>query len=168
VRRHVEPGDSLLTIAEMALGLAGFTAVVAAFTRPEGLAPADRWRFVVLFGIAIQVLLLSFVPIALASAGLSDLATWRTSSLVFAGVWTATGLLILRTLRGRRRMDPEPTLVGSLPVFIPAGFNFLLQTCNAVGWPTPPSFVSYLLGLLILLYIGAVFFAYLVLYRPKP
>lgn len=167
VRRKVESTDSLPTIAEIALGLAGFTAVVAAFTRPGGLAAADRWRFVVLFGIAIQVLLLSFVPIALRSAGVSELITWRASSAAFASVWGATGFLVFRTLRSRWRMDPEPTLGGALPVFIPAGFNFLLQISNLVGWPAAPNFVSYLSGLLILLYVGAVFFAFLVLYRPK-
>lgn len=35
----MEPGDSLVTIAEISLGLAGSTAVVAAFMRPAGLAP---------------------------------------------------------------------------------------------------------------------------------
>lgn len=163
----MEPGDSLLTIAEISLGLAGFTAVVAAFTRPEGLAPADRWRFVVLFSIALQVLFLSFIPIGLESSGFSEATTWRASSGVFAVAWAVTGVLILRSVPDRWTMDPAPTVAGALPVFIPAAANFLIQVCNAIGWPVAPSFVSYLAGLLILLYIGAVFFAFLVLYRPK-
>ena len=64
-------------------------------------------------------------------------------------------------------MDPKPTVLGSIPLFAPATLNALLQLGNVTGWPFSPNFVSYLLGLLILLYIGAYFFAFLVLYRPK-
>ncbi len=42
----MEASDELLTIAELAVGLAGFSGVVVAFTRQGELSLTDRYRFI--------------------------------------------------------------------------------------------------------------------------
>jgi hypothetical protein len=45
--------DALFTIAEMAIGVAGFSAIVAAFTGQGPLTATDRRRFVWLYAAAL-------------------------------------------------------------------------------------------------------------------
>ena len=55
----MEGVDALPTIAEMAIGLAGFSAVVAAFTIRGELSQTDRSRFLLLFTTAFVAALLA-------------------------------------------------------------------------------------------------------------
>ena len=64
--------DALFTIAEMAIGVAGFSAIVGAFTGSQALTVSDRRRFVWLFTNAFVAALLAFVPVLLADAFHSD------------------------------------------------------------------------------------------------
>jgi hypothetical protein len=72
--------DELLTIAEIAVGLAGFSGVIAVFIQRGGLPLADRVRFLALFVTAFTALILAFLPIALAYSGFKDQDIWRISS----------------------------------------------------------------------------------------
>ena len=87
--------DALLTIAEMAIALAGFSAVVAAFARQGALSPEDRSRFVWLFSTAFVAALLAFVPVLLIEANFEPPELWRCASGVMLLAWFASiGLLL--------------------------------------------------------------------------
>ena len=58
----MEASDELLTIAELAIGLAGFSGVVIAFAHQGGLRAVDRFFFIALISIAGTAALLAFVP----------------------------------------------------------------------------------------------------------
>ena len=47
-----EGREELLTVAELAIGIAGFAGVIAAFLQRGGLHPVDRGRFVTLLSAA--------------------------------------------------------------------------------------------------------------------
>jgi hypothetical protein len=55
-------GKSFFAIAQIAVGLAGFSGVVAAFSRSREFRVEDRVRFLMLVGGTFVVILLSFVP----------------------------------------------------------------------------------------------------------
>ena len=62
----MNPVDSLPVIAEISLGLVGFTAVVAVLRRPDGgLATVNLFRSLHLLGFSSATLLLSLFPFLL-------------------------------------------------------------------------------------------------------
>ncbi len=161
----MEASDELLTIAELAVGLAGFAGLVVAFTHRGGLHATDRYRFIVLFSLALFAALLSFVPFGFHHAGWLPPNLWRASSgvmltsTVFTGFWLGIYL--------RPDFSPEenpPKALNALLYLLPM-INLLLQVANLVGWPTKPGALAYVAGLILWLSLPAVVFALLILYR---
>ena len=158
--------DELLTIAELAVGLAGFAGVVVAFTRRGKLKGAERHRFANLFSQALFGTALCFVPFAFHHAGQVGPALWSASSGVMVVLWVCGALW-----RGSHppdisseEMPPRAFIVAlvGLPIF-----NLLLQIANFVGWPMESGVLSYMLGLLIWISFPALQFAILILYRAE-
>ncbi len=160
----MEGSDELLTIAELAVGLAGIAGLVVAFTRHGKLLPIDRFRFIVLFSQALFVAVLAFVPFGFHHAGRAGPALWSPSSgvMVVLMVCTAWWVSHLRPAFSPEDLPPKWFYVA---VFGSATFNLLLQIANFVGWPMESGVLSYLVGLLIRLSFPAILFASLVLYR---
>ena len=160
----MEASDELLTIAELAIGLAGFSGVVAAFTHRGGFGPTDRYRFVGLFSQALTVSLLAFVPFGFHHAGQVGEVIWRGSSAVAVLLWVLNAWLIGSRLPEFSPEEALPRLVTGAFLALPI-VNLLFQLANVGGWPLAPSALFYLCGLVLWLGIAALFFAVLVLYR---
>ena len=159
--------DELLTIAELAIGLAGFSGVVVAFAYRGQLEKVDRMRFIALFSTAISTAIFAFLPFVLARGGLSEAATWRCSSALLLAWSIVLGIPYSR-LR-RTALDAGAAASPAL-IFAISGLtvlNMLLQLLNAIGTPYTPGPLPYVTGLLLFLVFSAVFFAFLVLLRPK-
>lgn len=163
----MEHREELLTIAEITVGIAGFSGVVAAFLQRGGLHEVDRRRFVNLFLTAFTALALAFVPIALSQLVDDPDRLWRLSSATMIGAW------ILGTMVGYFAVFPAirahvyfDTSVFSL-LMIPSVLNLALQLANAGGWLWRPGFLAYLCGLFIYLYAAGMMFVFIVLYRPR-
>ena len=159
--------DALLTVAEMAIGLAGFSAVVAAFTTRGQLTPQDRSRFLWLFTTAFAAALLAFVPIVLSEASLEGAHLWRASSSIMVVIWVLTmGSWGVTELRERR--DPSIALnsfaKGPLLV-VPSIANVTLQAINVWGGAWEASAAIYILGTLCWLYAAALVFMSMVIER---
>ena len=164
----IQGGDVLLTMADVAVGLAGFSGVVTAFSRTRDFPPEDRVRFLMLVGGTFFVILLAFVPFLLELGGMSERDTWRWSSGVWLlGVVGCTPLV----LAGRRVIvrggQPAPgwSLLLITAVSLAAA---LAQLGNVLGWPYAPGPVPFLLGLVVGLVGSGAIFVYLVLIRPEP
>ncbi len=162
----MEESDELLTIAELAVGLAGIAGLVVAFTRQGRLSAIDRFRFIVLFSQALFVATLAFVPFGFHHAGRAGPVLWSASSgvMVVLMVCTAWWVSHLRPAFSPEDLPPKWFYVA---VFGSATFNLLLQIANFVGWPMESGVLSYLVGLLLWLSVPALIFAALVLYRPE-
>ena len=151
---------------ELQFGLAGFSGVIAGFLQRDGLSPADRIRFLALFGSAFAALVLAFVPIALAYSGFKNQDIWQISSatMVFA---LLVGLVPFpfgqRTIRKEFKTT---TLLPTVFLLVPSGINLAIQLVNAGGWIWQPNLVPYLIGMLVYLYAIAFFFVVIVLFRP--
>jgi len=163
----LEAREELLTIAQIAVGLAGVSGVVAAFLQRGGLPAADRLRFVALFATAFIALILAFVPIAFWYAGLGQVPLWRLSSAAMA-FFGMVGLVSypvgLRLVRASLAITAR---VWQTMLLIPTIANLLLQFANSVTWFWQPGFLPYLVGMLVWLYTSGLVFVTIVLYRPQ-
>lgn len=163
----IEGGPVLLTLAEIAVGLAGFSGVVAAFSRTRDFPPEDRVRFLMLVGSTFFVILLALVPFLFDLGGMTESGIWRWSS----GIWLLgfAGCIPLLAAGRRiiiRRGRPAPGW-SLLLVFALSLAAAMAQVGNVLGWPYTPGPVPFLLGLLAGLLGSGSIFVYLVLIRPK-
>ncbi len=161
----MEAREELLNIAEIAVGIAGFSGVIAAFLQRGGLHQVDRVRFINLFSTAFSTLLLAYVPIVLSHLVDDPEQVWSLSSGVMIVAWlvasTLSFLLVFPTVREH--------VYGPLPfalLVLPSVANLVVQVLNLGGWLWHPGFLAYLVGLFSYLYGSGLMFVYVILYRP--
>lgn len=159
--------DVLLTLAEIGIGLAGFSGVVASFGHRGRLAPPDTFRFLSAFAVSIFLTSAAMVPVALHHVGLDAEMVWRlASALGILYVIVGTPLFY----RFGRRLAPafrEAGIPATSPVIEYAGRLFLVVcVVNVAGWPLRPGFGLFFASLALLLLIAAYVFAMIVVYRP--
>jgi hypothetical protein len=159
---------TLLGFAGVGATFAGFSGVVAVFGRRahgEWL-PEDLFRLRNLMFMSLSVCLLAFVPLILSAWHFSVARTWGIASLIL-GLGSLVYLLYARPASQRLRRDRPglmPTWASS--VFIVAlCVAAVLQLLNVVGLFLDRGAGPYLAGLLALLCIAAMQFAFLVV-RP--
>jgi hypothetical protein len=163
----VQGGEALSAIAQVGLGLAGFTGILvalgrtqAAFSRPEVL------RLLLLLVSSLGAVFLSLLPFALHESGIGDVACWRLSSLALAA-FTTISLAYLGSRIQRHRSEFGQLFSTAVFVIIATGsvLIVILQLVNAVGLGAPPRSGSFLFGLLWLLFIGSLQFARILFVR---
>jgi hypothetical protein len=159
---------TLLGFAGVGATFAGFSGVVAVFGRRvhgEWL-PEDLFRLQNLMFMSLSVCLLAFAPLVLTTWHLSAALMWALASLLL-GVGSVVYLLCTRSASQRLRRDRPglmPTWASALFI-IALSVAAILQLLNVVGLFFDPGAGPYLAGLLALLCIAALQFAFLVI-RP--
>jgi len=103
----------LLTHAEVAVAVAGFASVVAAFQRP--LAPVQRNRFLAILLSSLVQILACLVPIWLSESQAAGPDLWRLSSLLFLGAIVVAGITMVYPLKN---LGMTGIVVMNLPVTI--------------------------------------------------
>jgi hypothetical protein len=164
----IRGAEVLLAVAQIAIGLAGFSGVVAAFSRSREFHVEDRVRFLMLICGTFAVILLAFVPLLLDLGGLDESQVWRWSS----GAWLLTMGSSLPLLSwGRsvivRRGRPAPGWSVLLVLLVTAGAA-AAQAGNVIAWPYAPGPVPFILGLMAGLLGSGTIFVYLVLITHSP
>jgi hypothetical protein len=160
----LEHREELLTIAEISIGIAGFSGVMAAFLQSGGLFKLDRVRFVNLFAMAFSTLTLAYVPIVVFELSQS---VWLYSSAVMIAFWFFNmGLGLFYVFPELRAEAGNNGKLASALIFVPSFLNLGTQTLNVMGWLWEPNFLAYLLGLFVYLYAACLMFVFIVLYRP--
>ena len=163
---QVGADEALFTIAEMSIGVAGFSAIVAAFTGQGPLTTRDRRRFVWLFTSSFIAALLSFIPVLLQEAvAAADL--WRASSAVMCVIWAiSSGAWTVAEVRHQSAEPEEEKGLWQRPyALVPSFLNFVVQLANASGFLWEPSAAVYVAGTLVWLYVAALTFISIVLER---
>lgn len=158
----MELQDELLTVAELAITIAGFAAVVTAFTTRGSLHANDIARFRILILCAGVAAALAFVPSLLFSLGYSGAGLWGTASAVMVVV----ALVSWAASRMQGRGEPSGSPAAMLAVASLGIFNLVLQVANATGLIWTPGGAAYLAGILIWLAVTVAFFVVIVVYRP--
>lgn len=161
--------DTLLTLAEVSLGLAGFAGIVVVFGRGRDELPAaDAFRLLALVGCSLGTLFLSLISVALGFLGVAEPGLWQWSSALF--VASLVPVHVFAFVRVRRDVAE---ILEVVPVYLlPIGVclfvtNFIAQICNSLGVGWSPSFGVYFLGLLLYLGFAAVQFARMLFVRPS-
>ena len=165
----MEVREELLNIAEIAIGIAGFSGVIAAFLQRGGLHPVDRVRFVNLFATAFATLALAYVPIVISHLVHGAGQIWPYSSAVMIVVWFMSITLGFLFVVPRIRANVENARkYPYLLIMIPSILNLGTQCLNVGGWLWEPGFIAYLFGLFVYLYAAGLMFVFVILFRPTP
>jgi hypothetical protein len=165
---QLEAADTLLTLAEVSLGLAGFAGIVVVFGRgPGALPPADSLRLAALVGASFGTLFLSLIPIALGFVGVPEPELWQWSSAIMVVlVAPAHGVGMLRIRRiADEIFEVTPVYLLGIAAFLFLG-NLIAQVCNSLGVGSLPMFGVYLFGLILYLVFAATQFARMLFVRP--
>jgi hypothetical protein len=161
--------DTLLTLAEVSLGLAGFAGIVMVFGPGRGvLAPADSFRLLALVGCSLGTLFLSLISVALGFVGVAEPELWQWSSAMMIAVIVPAHLFAFARIRRHTAEILEVVPIYVLPVGMALFLiNLIAQLCNALSVVLSPSFGVYLFGLILYLGFAAVQFARMLFVRPS-
>lgn len=161
----MNPADSLPVIAEISLGIAGFTAIVSVLRQPGGgIARQDVVRSVYLLAYASATLLLALLPSLLAAIGFESATAWRLSS----GAMALTALPGLGFIPRGTMLSEAPRHAALIWALVVCGaLNLALQLANAAGMLGPTHLWPFLLGLLWYLVFCLSQFASLLFVRPS-
>lgn len=157
----MEQSESLLAVAQIALGLAGFGGVfIALGSGSPARHPADSYRLILLLSTALSTLVLALFPLAFHFLGIPEATLWRLSSGLLAALLVA---LIVTVYRLRRRhldeiRSGEDARAAALiwVLTVAALVAALLDVAGLSGCPPGGVFLA---GLLLLVALGAYLFA---------
>src|SRR5689334_20011970 len=156
------------TIAQLAVGVTGFSGIVIAFNRQPGrLSEFEAFRILFLFTNSLAAMFLSLIPFALHYMNWSDIAVWRignASVAVFEFVFvTILVSLSLKFLRQHRQLF-------NLFLFsffvIGHAINGVAQLFSALERIDLPALSIFVFGLLWLLFHSAFQFGRIIFVQP--
>lgn len=162
--------DVAATIAEVAIGLAGFSGLALVLgQRRDRLTPIEKYRIVLLLTPSVMALFLALAPLVLLETGIRPTALWRAASGAQALI--CAGLLAGFAPWTRRVIKQAPDIF-HWPQFtlVTGGYlvNGLLQGLHAAGVFGTQNPGVYLLGLVFLLLHACHQFVRILLVRPAP
>ncbi len=147
--------DAMTVIAELALGIAGFSGVVVALgSRPGKWPRVDRLRLATLLATGLGALSLVLFAMMLIMLEVDIDLVWRISSFLMAlhvlvimftivpGAWSIT--------RDTTGMKSQYSVIVFIPTVILGVVNILAQSVNAVGIFSIDRFGIFFAGLVIL------------------
>jgi hypothetical protein len=157
--------QNLSILAEIAVGLAGFSSIVVVFRRGSAHAPwsrGDVFRFQDMLESSLVAALFAILPAALGGLGLDAPNLWSiVSTLFFVFVVSNT----IRRVRQLSRL-PAGALSDPLRVFfiIMLGVVATVQLLNVLGWIVPKGPGPYLFGVTwYTIYAGFMFYRLVIL-----
>jgi hypothetical protein len=160
--------DALAGVAQLGLGLAGFSGIGLVLTRRAGrLETFELYRLGIMLGTAVGAMFLSLLPIAVAQFGAGGGAVCRLSAAIMAAYSVAFAGYFWYVLRYFRRTVPEIIgPVASRAVLALHVANAALQAISALG-VLERCVGFYWLGLFWLLAHGTYQFWRILFVRPR-
>jgi hypothetical protein len=163
----IDIASALLTFSEVAIGLAGFSAILVALSgKPHQWTPVDAFRIRNILAFSFQSVFLSLVPFVLTFFSLPEATVWQVSLLILAAA-TLGG--VLQVLGGVYRLSPSDRAVLKALVVSTVtavlGVMAVIELLAAFGTIGPAPAVFFL-GLVVLLGISAVLVARFLFARP--
>ena len=149
------PQDTLLSIAEISIGLAGFSGLVAAFVQPVG----HKWRedqkarIAILIILSFAMMVCSLAPYALSGIDDSAALVWGVPMVVFS-ILSLSILGHWVTVRHRRKFTLQFPLI-STPIIGVAATLQIATLLSGLGLIIPYSPTVFVLGFLFVLIFGA-------------
>jgi hypothetical protein len=160
----VEQHDLLITAAQVALGLAGFTGIASVFAKP-GSEPDEYLQHLRLVGLLENSLLavaFSLLPLVLSAAGVAETHRWQLVSVAFLITWLSQFARsygrAFRVLRASKRPVANR---GTIAVVALIAVGNGLLAIGALGLATPTS--CYIIAVYVQLVLsGLLFYRYFV------
>ena len=149
--------EILSTTAEVSVAFVGFAALIAVFRGSQGLR--GELRTMSLIETGLLTLVFSLLPHVFAHFELAREQIWRFSSSLLAAA-LAIELLRIRAQNRRLVALGAPIQSSALLWIVAAGIAFVAvaQVSNAIGWPWPPRFSVYFLGIFWMLVSASLIF----------
>jgi len=164
----MEEKELLLTIAQTALGIAGFSGVMSAFMkRPGKLTTVEAYRVGVLLGISFSAMFLAFLPLLLGAMGSTVPRLWVVASAAMAAFSiVALSIFLLASWRISRQA-PEIFNAWVMGATALGHFaNIVLQLVNAAHAGGVSASGIYVAGLLWYLFHAAMQFSRMLFIQP--
>lgn len=159
----MDPFDALVLIAELSLGIAGFSGVVVALGSLPGSWPrVDRLRLAALLTTSLGAMFIALFSLLLVMLDIDVGVVWRISSLVLALLLTVVMIAIVPGAWSITRETAGLTSPYAIGVFIPTVVlviaTALAGLANAAGMFGADAFGVYFGGLVVLLLISGIQF----------
>jgi len=146
------PEDALASIAEVAIGLAGFSGLVAAFDQRSGRSwrSDQKARIVFLVALSFGVITTSLLPLAISGWSKSASLVWGIP-MITCGLLTLTSLLVWIVLSRRHGYELQfpRTSISILSISASLQLAVLLSGFGIVMPYSPALFVLGLLSILV-------------------
>lgn len=149
------PQDSLFSIAEISIGLAGFSGLVAAFVQHAGepWRADQKTRIVLLIVLSFGVIVSALTPYALSGISDSPALVWGVPMVAFSIL--CIGLHGYWIVVARKRSFTLQFPYVSIPILIGATALQALAFLSGLGLVVPYSPTVFVFGLLSVLVFGA-------------
>jgi hypothetical protein len=159
--------DALLTMAQVAVGLIGFSSVLIALSgEPRYWSSLDRYRITGMLGNSVALLLVSFLPFVLAFLGAEDRIAWRASAGIFAVCMLIGMVMNLRNfwrLPEEHRVATRPALVWT--IYVLGSVVLITMSAAALGLLAAPE-GAFFLGLFFSLLLSTYLIIRFLFARP--
>jgi hypothetical protein len=149
------PEDSLFEIAEIAIGLAGFSGLVAAFVQQAGHVwrVEQKARIVFLIVMSFGTIVAALAPPALSGASSSPAIIWGVPMVAFSVFCV---VLLVQWIRLTRRHAMKLLFPQySIPIMALAMGLQVANFLSGIGWMLPYSPTLFVFGFLTILVFGA-------------
>jgi len=163
----IDVASALLTFAQLAIGLAGFSAILVALSgKPHQWTPVDAFRIRNILAFTFQSVFLSLTPFVLAFFSLPEPTVWQVSILILAIATLGSVLLVLSGVYRLSRSE-RAVLNAVVVSTVVATLCFMaaVELLAAFGIVRPAAGVFFL-GLVVLLGISTVLVARFLFARP--
>jgi hypothetical protein len=131
----IDPAETLLTMAEVAVAFAGFASLIAILGMRQAAAAFDLLRYWVMLEFSLAALGFALLPQVLGAIGVGEAVVWRSVSALLA-LFTIVHNLVLAVLYVRgieavRAAAGQANLLAANAVYAAI---ILSQLGNAFGW----------------------------------
>jgi hypothetical protein len=163
----VDIANTLLSFSQVAIGLAGFAAILIALSgKPHQWTPVDAFRIRNILAFSFESVFLSLVPFVLTFFSVREAMVWQLSLWVLA---LASFGAVVQILVGVYRLSPSNRAVLKYLVIcsvaVVLSVMTVIELLAACGVIRPASAVFFL-GLVVLLGVSAVLVARFLFARP--
>jgi hypothetical protein len=163
----IDVANALLAIAQVAIGLAGFSAILVALSRkPHQWTPVDAFRIRNILALSFQTAFLSLIPLSLALFSLPESTVWKISPLILAIAIFGDVLLVLGGVYRLSRLERAVLKIAVVTTVTTILFAMaVLELLTAFGIIGPAQGMFFL-GLIVLLGVSTVLVARFLFARP--
>ena len=163
----IDVANALLTLAQVAIGLACFSAILVALSgKPHQWKPVDAFRIRNILAFTFQSVFLSLTPLVLAFFAWPEATVWKASLLVITMATFGNVLLVLSGVYRLSRAERAVLNAGVVSTVTAVLFaTAAVELVAAFGLVRPAPGVFFL-GLVVLLAVSTVLVARFLFARP--